>query len=230
MKNSAIIIAIDGHSSCGKSTMAKELAKKLNYIYIDSGAMYRAITLYSIQNKLWDNETILVEKLQQKIDTITISFVSKNHTTHTFLNGIDVEDQIRTLEVSSKVSLISALAFVRDKMVALQQKMGENKGIVMDGRDIGTTVFPNAELKVFVTASPKIRAERRFKELTLKGSQVSFEEVLQNLQERDVIDSSRDISPLIQAKDALLLDNSNLSLEEQNQQLLKWALEKIAND
>ena len=216
-----ITIAIDGFSSCGKSTMAKDLAKEIGYIYIDSGAMYRAVTLYSIENGIFSGDTIDTEKLKQRIDDIHISFRIDPETgrPNTYLNGVNVENKIRTMEVSSKVSPISALGFVREAMVAQQQEMGKAKGIVMDGRDIGTTVFPDAELKIFVTASPEIRAQRRYDELKAKGQEASFEEILENVKQRDHIDQTREVSPLKKADDALLLDNSHLTIAEQREWL-----------
>ena len=216
-----ITIAIDGFSSCGKSTMAKDLAREVGYIYIDSGAMYRAVTLYSIENGIFDGDVIDTEKLKKAIKDIQISFRPNPETGRpdTYLNGVNVENKIRTMGVSSKVSPISALDFVREAMVAQQQAMGKEKGIVMDGRDIGTTVFPDAELKVFVTATPEIRAQRRFDELKAKGQEGSFEEILENVKQRDYIDQHREVSPLRKADDALLLDNSNLSIEQQKEWL-----------
>ena len=221
-----ITIAIDGYSSCGKSTMAKDLAREIGYIYIDSGAMYRAVTLYCIENGLFTEEGINVEKLQEGINDIQISFILNPETQRpmTCLNGKNVENQIRTMEVSSHVSPVAALPFVREALVKLQQQMGESKGIVMDGRDIGTVVFPNAELKIFVVASAEIRAQRRYDELKAKGQEASFEEILANVKERDYIDQNRAVSPLKQAEDALLLDNSNLTIEEQKQ----WLAERFA--
>lgn len=212
-----IIIAIDGFSSCGKSTMAKDLAREVGYIYIDSGAMYRAVTLYSIENGIFANNDIDVEKLKKEIKNIHISFQLNPETGRpdTYLNGANVENRIRTMEVSSKVSPISTLDFVREEMVAQQQAMGTEKGIVMDGRDIGTTVFPNAELKIFVTASPEIRAQRRYDELKAKGQEASFDEILENVKQRDYIDQNRTVSPLRKAEDALLLDNSDMTIEQQ---------------
>ena len=212
-----IIIAIDGFSSCGKSTMAKDLAREVGYIYIDSGAMYRAVTLYSIENGIFANNDIDVEKLKKEIKNIHISFQLNPETGRpdTYLNGANVENRIRTMEVSSKVSPISTLDFVREEMVAQQQAMGTEKGIVMDGRDIGTTVFPNAELKMFVTASPEIRAQRRYDELKAKGQEASFDEILENVKQRDYIDQNRTVSPLRKAEDALLLDNSDMTIEQQ---------------
>ena len=216
-----ITIAIDGFSSCGKSTMAKDLAREVGYIYIDSGAMYRAVTLYSIENGIFDGDVIDTEKLKKAIKDIQISFRPNPETGRpdTYLNGVNVENKIRTMGVSSKVSPISALDFVREAMVAQQQAMGKEKGIVMDGRDIGTPVFPDAELKIFVTATPEIRAQRRFDELKAKGQEGSFEEILENVKQRDYIDQHREVSPLRKADDALLLDNSNLSIEQQKEWL-----------
>ena len=216
-----ITIAIDGFSSCGKSTMAKDLAREVGYIYIDSGAMYRAVTLYSIENGIFDGDVIDTEKLKKAIKDIQISFRPNPETGRpdTYLNGVNVENKFRTLGVSSKVIPFSALDFVREAMVAQQQAMGKEKGIVMDGRDIGTTVFPDAELKIFVTATPEIRAQRRFDELKAKGQEGSFEEILENVKQRDYIDQHREVSPLRKADDALLLDNSNLSIEQQKEWL-----------
>lgn len=226
-----ITIAIDGHSSCGKSTMAKKLAKELGYVYVDTGAMYRAITLYALRNNLMSAETkeINVEALQNVIKDIKITqSVNAEGKVETYLNGECVEGEIRQMLVSSCVSPISALSFVREQLVACQQAMGENGGIVMDGRDIGTVVFPNAELKIFVTASAEVRAQRRLAELRGKGDETTtFEEVLKNVEERDYIDSHRDVSPLRQADDAKVLDNSELSFEQQDAILLSWAKEAV---
>lgn len=218
-----ITIAIDGFSSCGKSTMAKDLAREIGYIYIDSGAMYRAVTLYSIENGIFQGDTIDTEALKSKMKDIHISFRIDPETgrPNTYLNGVNVENKIRTMEVSSKVSPISALDFVRSAMVEQQQAMGRKKGIVMDGRDIGTTVFPDAELKIFVTASPEIRALRRYDELKAKGQDASFEEILENVKQRDHIDQNREVSPLRKADDALLLDNTELSIPEQKEWLFE---------
>lgn len=220
-----ITIAIDGFSSCGKSTMAKDLAKEVGYIYIDSGAMYRAVTLYSIENGFFAEGTLQTNKLKESLKDIHITFQFNPETGRldTYLNGTNVENKIRTMEVSSKVSFISALDFVRAAMVAQQQKMGLTKGIVMDGRDIGTTVFPEAELKIFVTASPDIRAQRRYDELKAKGQQATYEEILKNVKDRDYMDQHREISPLRKAEDALLLDNSEMTMEQQKE----WLLEKF---
>ena len=216
-----ITIAIDGYSSCGKSTMAKDLAREVGYIYIDSGAMYRAVTLYCLENGLFTAEGIDTEKLQQAMPDIRISFRLHPETQRpqTYLNGRNVEDLIRTMEVSSHVSPVAALGFVREALVKQQQEMGKAKGIVMDGRDIGTVVFPDAELKIFVTASAEIRAQRRYDELKAKGQEASFEEILANVKERDRIDQTRAVSPLRQAEDAILLDNSHLTIEEQKEWL-----------
>ena len=216
-----ITIAIDGFSSCGKSTMAKDLAREIGYIYIDSGAMYRAVTLYSIENGIFTAEGIDTEKLKKQINSIRISFQLNPETGRpdTYLNGINVEKKIRTMEVSSRVSPIAALDFVREAMVAQQQEMGKAKGIVMDGRDIGTTVFPDAELKIFVTASPEIRAQRRYDELKAKGEEAGFDEILENVKQRDYIDQNREVSPLRKADDALLLDNSHMTISQQKEWL-----------
>ena len=212
-----ITIAIDGFSSCGKSTMAKDLAKEIGYIYVDSGAMYRAVTLFAMQNGLFNEQGVDVAALEAKIQDVHISFKLDAETQRpiTFLNNTNVEQEIRGMEVSSRVSHIAALGFVRTAMVKLQQEMGQNKGIVMDGRDIGTTVFPDAELKIFVTASAEVRAQRRYDELKAKGQEASFESILENVKERDQLDMTREVSPLKQADDAILLDNSNLTIEEQ---------------
>ncbi|MEJ8762168.1 (d)CMP kinase [Phocaeicola sp. HCN-40430] len=217
-----IIIAIDGFSSCGKSTMAKDLAKEIGYIYIDSGAMYRAVTLYCLEHQLFDEkDQVKEEELKACMNDIHISFRLNPETQRpmTYLNGSNVEDRIRTMEVSSHVSPVAALGFVREALVRLQQEMGKEKGIVMDGRDIGTAVFPQAELKIFVTASPEIRAQRRYDELKAKGQEASFEDILYNVKERDRIDQTRAISPLRQAEDAILLDNSQLTIQEQKEWL-----------
>lgn len=218
-----ITIAIDGFSSCGKSTMAKDLAREIGYIYIDSGAMYRAVTLYCIENGLVENGEIDKEKLKASMNQINISFQLNAETGRpdTNLNGVNVEGKIRTMEVSSLVSPVATLDFVRQAMVAQQQAMGKEKGIVMDGRDIGTTVFPDAELKIFVTASAEVRAQRRYDELKAKGQEASYEEILANVKERDFIDQNREVSPLRKADDAILLDNSNLTIAEQKEWLMK---------
>ena len=217
-----ITIAIDGHSSCGKSTMAKDLAREIGYVYIDTGAMYRAVTLFCLQNGLIQDEKIDTEELRKRMNDISITF-QLNPTTgkpDTYLNGVCVEDKIRTLEVSSKVSYVAALDFVREAMVDLQRLMGEAKGVIMDGRDIGTVVFPNAELKVFVTASDEIRAQRRYDELIAKGEKCNIEDIIANIRERDRIDSTRAVSPLRKAEDAIILDNSNMTIAEQKAWLM----------
>ena len=219
-----ITIAIDGHSSCGKSTMAKDLARRVGYIYVDTGAMYRSVTLYALRNHLFrEDGTILVDELQQQMDNIHISFQLNPETGRpdTYLNGECVEQQIRSLEVSSHVSPIAALGFVREAMVAQQQEMGQGGGVVMDGRDIGTVVFPDAEVKIFVTASAEVRAQRRYDELKEKGMPADYADILKNVQERDYIDSHREVSPLRQAPDALLLDNSTMTIAEQNEWLMQ---------
>lgn len=218
-----IIVAIDGHSSCGKSTMAKSLAAQVGYIYVDTGAMYRAVTLFAMRQGLFDAQGQPdAARLEALVPEIEVSF-RLDPTTNlplVCLNGEVVEEEVRTLEVSSHVSAIAALPFVREALTRQQQRMGEEKGIVMDGRDIGTVVFPQAELKVFVTASAEVRAQRRFLELTAKGQTVAFEDILRNVQERDYIDSHREVAPLRQADDALVLDNSEMTREEQMQWLL----------
>lgn len=225
-----ITIAIDGYSSCGKSTMAKDLAVDLGYVYIDTGAMYRAVTLYTLTHGLWlDEETPDEAAINKVIDQLDIRLRREGVLDHVYLNGMDVTKEIRSMEVSRHVSHISALKAVREKLTREQQAMGEHGGIVMDGRDIGTSVFPGAELKIFVTANPEVRAERRLLELRSKGDEVStLEEVKENLLERDRIDSTRKESPLRQAADARVLDNSNISKEEQREILLEMAREVIA--
>lgn len=221
-----IVIAIDGFSSCGKSTMAKDLAREVGYIYVDTGAMYRAVTLFAMRHDMFATDgSINEEELKRLLPEVSVSFRINAETKmpETCLNGEGVEREIRTLEVSQHVSPVAALPFVREKLVEQQQAMGKEKGIVMDGRDIGTVVFPDAELKIFVTASPEIRAERRFKELQAKGMPADFDEILKNVEQRDYIDTHRETSPLRQADDALVLDNSHLSIAEQK----KWLLEKF---
>ena len=217
-----ITIAIDGHSSCGKSTMAKQLAKDLGYVYVDTGAMYRTVTLYAMRKGYIDAENnVNTYLLQNDMQSIGISFIigKESGRPEAYLNGERVEDEIRGIEVSKRVSLIAALPFVREALVEMQREMGEKGGVVMDGRDIGTTVFPNAELKVFVTASAEVRAQRRFDELRAKGDDVNYDDILANVKERDYIDSHRDVSPLRKADDALLLDNSNMTIPEQKEWL-----------
>lgn len=219
-----IVIAIDGYSSCGKSTMAKNLARQLGYVYVDTGAMYRAVTLYALHHQLFkaDGE-VDAASLQRDMPDIRISFRFNAQTgkPDTYLNDELVEQEIRTMQVSERVSMIAALPFVRTALVAQQQRMGVDKGIVMDGRDIGTVVFPHAELKIFVTASAEVRAQRRYDELQQKGMPARYEDILKNVQERDYIDSHREVSPLRKADDAIELDNSNLTIDEQQQWLLQ---------
>ncbi len=224
-----ITIAIDGYSSCGKSTMAKQLARKLGYIYVDTGAMYRSVTLYALRNGIFNADgTIDTKRLETEMPKIDISFRVNSETgcPDTYLNGELVEKEIRSLDVSNHVSPISALPFVREALVALQRQMGAEKGVVMDGRDIGTTVFPYAELKVFVTASTKVRAQRRYDELQAKGMPADFDDILANVEQRDYIDTHREISPLRKADDAIELDNSNMTIEEQD----KWLMEQVEHN
>ncbi len=225
-----IIVSIDGYSSCGKSTMAKDLASRIGYTFVDTGAMYRAVTLLAIRNNLFDeNNKPDTESLKRLLpdSTITQRHNPSLGKAETFLNGENVENEIRGMEVSSLVSDIATIPFVRSELVRQQQVMGKDGGIVMDGRDIGTTVFPNAELKIFVTASPQIRAQRRYAELLAKGQQTTKEEVLKNLEERDFVDSHREVSPLRQAEDAVVIDNTNLSPSEQLAMLLALYKERI---
>ena len=221
-----ITIAIDGHSSCGKSTMAKDLARRVGYIYVDTGAMYRSVTLYALRSGLIKADgSIDTVELERQMPSIRISFQLNEETGRpdTYLNGECVEKEIRSIDVSSHVSPIAALPFVRTAMVAQQQQMGKDKGVVMDGRDIGTTVFPDAELKIFVTASARVRAQRRYDELQQKGMPADFDEILKNVEERDYIDSHREVSPLRKADDAIELDNSYMTIEEQN----KWLMQQF---
>jgi CMP/dCMP kinase len=221
-----IIITIDGWSSCGKSTLAKQLAKTLNYIYVDSGAMYRAITLYFLRNHIdWTDK----KEVKKALKDISLEFVynPKSERSEIYLNDENVEYVIRDLVIAEKVSDVAAIKEVRDYAVAQQQKMGKNRGIVMDGRDIGTVVFPDAELKIFMTADNAVRVERRFQELYEKNPNITLEEVKNNLELRDYIDSHREISPLRQAEDAIVLDNTHLTEKEQFQKAYKWALEHI---
>jgi len=225
-----ITIAIDGFSSTGKSTLAKQLAKSLEYIYVDTGAMYRAVTLYAIEQGFINGDTIDEHGLIQNLEAIQLKFIY-NETigiAEIYLNDRNVEREIRTLEVSKKVSEISEFEEVRVKLVDLQKEMGTDKGVVMDGRDIGTTVFPHAELKIFMTAAPDKRAHRRYKELLDKGEVVTFKEVLENVEKRDYIDSNRKFSPLRKASEAIELDNSDMGLEEQFQRIHGFALRTIA--
>lgn len=219
-----ITIAIDGFSSCGKSTMAKDLARKIGYVYVDTGAMYRSVTLFAMHNNLFNEDgSVKITELEKMMNEIHISFVFNDKTGRpdTYLNGELVEKDIRTLDVSSHVSKIAAIPFVRKAMVAQQQRMGKDKGLVMDGRDIGTTVFPEAELKIFVTASSNVRAQRRFDELKEKGMPADFNDILKNVEERDYIDSHREVSPLRKAEDAIELDNSNMTIVEQSEWLMQ---------
>lgn len=213
---SKIIIAIDGHSSCGKSTVAKSIADKFGLRYIDTGAMYRAFTLFALSNNLIDGKGLNIDELESRVDEVDIELKKNSEgKVETYLNGENVEKAIRSLEVSDHVSLISTLSFVRKKLVQLQQEMGYEGGLVMDGRDIGSVVFPNADFKIFMTASPEIRAKRRYDEMIAKGEKVDYEDVLANVIKRDHIDSTRKESPLLQSEDAWLLDNSFLNREEQ---------------
>lgn len=221
-----LVVAIDGHSSCGKSTMAKDLAREVGYIYVDTGAMYRAVTLFCMRNKLFDAEgNVLVDALEAAMPQVSVTFRLNEETgkPDTYLNGERVEDTIRSLEVSDNVSKVAAIPFVREAMVEQQRLMGREKGIVMDGRDIGTTVFPDADLKVFVTASPEVRAQRRYDELKAKGMPADYDDILKNVQERDYMDSNRAVSPLRKAEDALLLDNSGMTIAEQK----AWLMDKF---
>ena len=226
-----ITIAIDGHSSCGKSTMAKDLAREVGYVYVDTGAMYRCVTLFALRNGLFAADGSIDEaELRSRMNDIRISFKFNPEAGRpdTYLNGELVERDIRTMEVSNHVSPIATLGFVREAMVAQQQEMGRGGGVVMDGRDIGTVVFPNAELKIFVTASAEVRAQRRYDELKAKGMDADYADILKNVQERDYIDSHREVSPLRQADDALLLDNSNMTIPEQKQWLMQQYERTIA--
>lgn len=224
-----LTIAIDGYSSTGKSTLAKELAKALGYIYIDTGAMYRAVTLSALRHDAFASGSLNQNWLNTELPKLEISFDrGPEGQVSTLLNGEDVEQEIRQMEVSSRVSEVAAVSEVRRFLVAQQQAMGARGGAVLDGRDIGTVVFPNAELKIFMTASPEVRTQRRYQELLQKGERVTHSEVQSNLLERDRIDSSRSDSPLLQADDALLLDNSTLTREEQFDQVLRWARERMS--
>ncbi|OFX18982.1 MAG: cytidylate kinase [Bacteroidetes bacterium GWA2_31_9b] len=229
--NKKIIIAIDGYSSSGKSTIAKATAKHLGYKYIDSGSMYRTVTLFALRNNLIDKKNSIVqeEKLKNILDTVHINFKINDlkKRQEIYLNNENVEDEIREMEVSNYVSFISKIKFVREKMVRIQQELGKEKGIVMDGRDIGTVVFPDAELKLFMNAKAEVRAERRYKELKEKGVIVSYEEILENVKSRDHIDETRDESPLRKASDAIELDNSSMSEDEQLQWILGLLEKKI---
>jgi cytidylate kinase len=221
-----IIIAIDGFSSCGKSTLAKAMAKALEYVFVDTGAMYRAIALYFLRNNIPFNDTASIEAALHAIE-LRFKYNSASQKSDMYLNGENVEQEIREMQVSQKVSEVASIAAVRDFAVAQQQAMGVDKGIVMDGRDIGTVVFPNAELKLFVTADPTIRLERRYQELLQTNPAILKEEVAANLQQRDLMDSTREHSPLKQASDALVLDNTNLDRAQQFELAMQWAMEKI---
>ncbi|HCN82715.1 MAG TPA: (d)CMP kinase [Sphingobacteriaceae bacterium] len=218
--HSNIIVAIDGYSSCGKSTVAKALAKKLHFIYVDSGAMYRAVTLYLLRNNIDVTDS---RRIEEALENIHLNFHSRDYQTHIILNGEEVSEEIRQMPVSEKVSDVSTLKAVRTEMVKQQQRLGKSKDIVMDGRDIGTTVFPDAQIKIFMTADPNIRARRRYKELAAKGDSATLEEVFENLAHRDYQDTSRKESPLVRAEDAIVLDNTDLSEDEQ----LEFVFEKI---
>lgn len=215
-----ISIAIDGYSSCGKSTMAKQLAKAISYIYVDTGAMYRVVTLAALRAGVMESGEVDLEKLNECVKNLEINLDAN---AKVYLNGADVENEIRGLEVSNWVSKISAIGFVREKLLDIQRELGAQKGVVMDGRDIGTVVLPNAELKIFVTADADVRAKRRYDELLRKGSPATYEEVLDNIKMRDYNDVNRKVSPLVQAPDALLLDNSYMTIDEQN----TWLLNKV---
>ena len=220
-----LVIAIDGFASCGKSTIAKDLAKVLNYIYIDTGAMYRAVTLFAMRNGIINSGRIDIEKLNKLLPDVKVSFRQNQETklNETYLNGENVEQEIRRMDVSNNVSLISTIKTVREYLVELQREMAKEGGVVMDGRDIGTVVLPDADLKIFMTASPEVRAERRFKELKGKGEKVSLEEITKNIEERDHMDTTRKESPLRQADDAIVLDNSNMTPQEQ----LDWIVDLV---
>ncbi len=225
MSTKQIQIAIDGYSACGKSTLARALAKELGYTYVDSGAMYRAVALFAMRRGLWDGEQFDLDKLREELDGVLVTFAPK--TGHTLLNGEDVESEIRTLEVSRPASVVASYDFVRTMLVVQQRRLGEAGGIVMDGRDIGTAVFPEAELKIFLTASPEVRAQRRYDELRGKGDQTTtMEMVSADLADRDYRDSHRAINPLRQAEDAIVIDNSELTIDEQTQVALQIARER----
>lgn len=226
-----ITIAVDGYSSCGKSTMAKDLAREIGYVYIDTGAMYRSVTLYALQNGLITSEGINTALLKEKMADIKITFALDQATDRPLahLNGVCVEQEIRGMEVASYVSPIATLDFVREAMVQQQRLMGKEKGVILDGRDIGTVVFPDAELKIFVTASAEIRAKRRYDELTAKGMACDINDILKNVQERDRIDTTREISPLRQAEDAIVLDNSHMTIAEQKEWLMEQ-FKRVTNE
>ena len=231
MQNKKLIIAVDGHSSCGKSTLAKDTAKYFNYNYIDTGAMYRAVTLFVIENNLLKNGKIDEDALKKAFENgkikIDFKYNPELKKSETYLNGKNVENKIRGIEVSNLVSPVAVIPFVRKELVELQRAMGKEGGIVMDGRDIGTNVFPDADLKIFLTADAEVRAKRRYDELKAKGEDVSFEEILKNVKERDYIDSHRETNPLRQAEDAVLINNSNISIEEQAKIVIELAEKKL---
>lgn len=220
------VIAIDGYSSTGKSTVAKRLAKHLQYIYVDSGAMYRAVSLFALKNGCFDHNELNNSKLIEKLDQIDIDFKFDNHTqkSEIFLNGKNVEDSIRGMEVSQKVSVVAAIPEVREKLVALQRKMSEKHSIIMDGRDIGSVVFPHADVKFFMTASADERAKRRYEELKNKAEDINYEDVLENVKSRDHIDTTRKHSPLVQTDDAIVIDNTNLTQDEQFEEMLDYII------
>ena len=225
-----IVIAIDGHSSCGKSTMAKALARRIGYVYVDTGAMYRAVTLFALSHGMIDADGRVDEQtLEASMDQVKVSFTlnAEPRIPETCLNGENVEHDIRGMEVSAHVSAIAALPFVRRVMEVQQKAMGRDKGIVMDGRDVGTVLFPDAELKIFVTATAEVRARRRYNELKAKGMDADYDEILKNVQQRDYIDSHREVSPLRKADDALELDNSNITLQQQDEWLMQRYLERV---
>lgn len=224
-----VTIAIDGFSSCGKSTLAKEIAKKLNYVYVDSGAMYRAVTLYLMNKGILKDGHFIKEQVLNALDAIEISFEfnPKEQKSETYLNGENVEKTIRTLSIAKHVSAVSAIPEVRKKLVAIQQEFGKDGGVVMDGRDIGTVVFPNADVKLFLTASKDVRAQRRYDELTQRGDKITFEAVKSNIEKRDHIDSTREVSPLRKADDAIEIDNSELTREEQLEAALTIIQQKV---
>jgi len=230
VNNLPIQIAVDGYSSCGKSTLAKELAREMGYLYVDSGAMYRSVTLFALRNNAFNDNDFNKSLLIKNIENITIHFeLDKNSDPITFLNNKNVENQIRRIEVSSKVSIISAIPEVREKMVRLQRKMSENRSVVMDGRDIGTVVFPDAKIKFFITADIDVRAKRRYDEMVEKKNEVDFEEVKKNLMERDLLDQTRSVSPLRMADNAILIDNSYLNKKEQLELAINY-VKKILNE
>lgn len=220
-RDKKLVIAIDGFSSTGKSSFAKKIATKLGILYVDSGAMYRAVTLWALENNAINGREPDEEKIREGLSEICIEFRNSSGINHLFLNGIDREEDIRTMEVSSYVSPVSKIGEVREKMVELQRKMAENRSLIMDGRDIGSVVFPDADIKIFMTADPVVRAERRFKELKEKGQRTELDEVIRNINDRDRIDQTREISPLKQADDAVVLDNSEMTIEEQ----MEWFLQ-----